>query len=370
MKRIFKLAFLTISSFNFAQTYQNELEKAAAFIQNKDYCNAFTILEKNLNQKDSSYFDYYYGSVSATKCGNEDKAINWLIEAKNKGLGLQNGEIDYLQKDENLQKLHNNEKWGQLISSMQMALTEKENLQKEKSKKWEETIVNNAIASKSTKANQGYALYFSEVGSEKVPYLVYVPSKYSEKTVTKAIVYLHGGVVSTSDYYYKNPEIINEPIFQYGETHNTIIIYPFAKKDFGWVNQIDAFKNILTITIEVQNKYNIDKNKLFLGGMSNGGTATFWFAEQKKMPYKGYFAISAIPRLNIGEIDFKNISEPLYSINAKDDEVFKYDEVKDIYLKNQNKNWHFETVDEGSHGLIYNENGKEVLSSLLEKLIK
>ncbi|KFC22871.1 prolyl oligopeptidase family serine peptidase [Chryseobacterium sp. FH1] len=370
MKQLFTLAMLSITTFSFAQSYQNELESAASFIQKKDYCSAFKILEKNLSPENSSYFDYYYGSVSAVKCGNKEKAFSWLTEAKNKGLGLKNGEIDYLLQDENLVILHNTEKWEQLISSMKTALIEKENIAKAKSKEWVDTIKNNAVSSKSIKANKGYSLYFSEVGVEKVPYLVYIPSQYLEKTATKAIVYLHGGVNSIPNYYHENPDIVKEPIFQYGENHNTIIIYPFAKKDFGWVDQLEAFKNVVEITKEVQKKYNIDKNNLFLGGMSNGGTATFWFATQKKMPYKGYFSISAMPKLNIGAIDFKNISEPLYSINAKDDDVFKYEDVNSIYLKNQNKNWHFETIDEGSHGLIYNENGQEILSDILGKLIK
>ena len=74
--------------------------------------------------------------------------------------------------------------------------------------------------------------------------------------------------------------------------------------------------------------------------------------------------------LDAWDLDVRRVTEEMDTGLFSSTEVFKYDEVKDIYLKNQNKNWHFETVDEGSHGLIYNENGKEVLSSLLEKLIK
>lgn len=372
MKPLLLFITLSVATFSFAQSSQDELEKAATFIQAKDYCSAYNIFEKNLNSETNSAFDYYYATVSAAKCDKTDQAFIWLSEAKNKGLGLRTGELDYLLKDENLKSLHTNDKWKLFISSIHSALEEKAIAEKAKSKEWVQLITSNAITSgkKFSQPNSGYALYYSEAGSQKVPYLVYVPSSYSAKSSTKAIVFLHGGIVSTADYNDQNPEIKGEPIFQYGETHNTIIIYPFGKKDFGWVNQLDAFKNIVTITKDVQNKYNIDKNKIYLGGMSNGGTATFWFASQKNLPYKGYFAISALPKLNIGEIDFKNISEPLYSINAKDDKVYNYDEVNKIYLEHQNKNWHFETAETGNHGLIYNENGQEILSNLLEKLNK
>lgn len=372
MKPVLLFIALSIANFSFSQSSPDELEKAASFIQAKDYCNAYNIFEKNLKSEINSAFDYYYAAVSAAQCGKTDQAFVWLSEAKNKGLGQRTDELDYLIKDENLKSLHTNNKWEQFISSIRSALKEKLIEEKAKSEQWIQLATSNAISSnkKFLQPKSGYALYYSKVGSQKVPYLVYVPSTYSAKSATKAIVFLHGGIVSTTDYNDQNPEVKREPIFKYGEDHNTIIIYPFGKKDFGWVNQLDAFKNIIAITKDVQTKYNIDKKQLYLGGMSNGGTATFWFASQKNVPYKGYFAISALPKLNIGEIDFKNFSEPLYSINAKDDTVFNYDDVYKIYLQHQNENWHFETAETGDHGLIYSQNGQEILSKFLQKLIK
>jgi hypothetical protein len=53
--------------------------------------------------------------------------------------------------------------------------------------------------------------------------------------------------------------------------------------------------------------------------MSNGGTATFWFASRKGTPFKAFYAFAPNPVLNIGAIPFENITKdhPLYTINAK-----------------------------------------------------
>lgn len=368
MKNLFISTLLLSSVFCFSQSYESEMSAADNFIKNKDYCSAVKVFEKNLKQDKSSNFEYYYASVSAINCNNDKLALTWLQEAVNKGLGMKEGEVDYLVKDPNFEKVHDTEAWKQIISSI------KANLAKKKDD-WIKLISQNALPANKTskhfqKANAGYALYLSKAGTENVPYLVFVPKTYDEKKASRAVVFLHGGVVSISDYYYDKPDVVTEPIFKFGEDENTIIIYPFAKKDFGWVNQIEAFKNVVAITKEVEKKYNIDKNKIVLGGMSNGGTATFWFATQPNMPYSGYFAVSATPKLKVENVDFKKISKSFYSINAKDDDIFKYDEVHQIYEQNKNKNWHFETQETGGHGLIYNENGGEILTDIIRKTMK
>jgi len=123
-----------------------------------------------------------------------------------------------------------------------------------------------------------------------------------------------------------------------------------------------------------QQVYNIDDKRIFLGGMSNGGTATFWFASQKPNIFKGFYAFSMNPKLEIGEIDFKNISQgkPFYSLNAKDDGTFNYIDVQKVYLSQKDiaKDWHFETIETGDHAFIFDgEAGKKAMNDLLRKVL-
>ena len=157
--------------------------------------------------------------------------------------------------------------------------------------------------------------------------------------------------------------------FKVADHFNSIIIYPFGKKDFGWMNQNKAFENIYKILNQVKSTYNIDKKNIYLGGMSNGGTATFWFASQRPSIFTGFYAISANPKLEIGNINF-NFDKPFYEIHTKDDSVFKFDDVEKIYNTNKSRNWHFESIANGDHGIIYQQNGNEVLENLLKELIE
>lgn len=374
MKKIFTTILLTLFvNFSFAQSFEQQMSNAAEFISKKDFCKAYEIFKSALQNEDQAgKFDYYYAAVSASNCEKTEDGLNWLNIAEQKGLGSQQSEIDYLKKDENLSKLKNSGKWVSIISSMQKRSDENKIVKEKKSKDWVSKITENAIAEKKIKFNTarpGYALYYSKVDSINVPYLVYIPKDYDISKASTTIIYLHGGIKSTEKFNDDQPEITQEPIFGLADDLNAIIIYLFGKKDFGWVNQKKAFGNIYTILKQVQKTYNVDKKKIYLGGMSNGGTATFWFASQRPSIFTGFYAISANPKLEFGEINF-NFDKPFYEIHTKDDDLFNFNDVEKIYNQNKSKNWHFQLLDNGGHAIIYQKNGSEILEKLLKQLIQ
>lgn len=374
MKRtIFTILATLLISFSFAQNYEQQIAKAEEFVSKKDFCNAYEIFKPLLiDSNQGTIYDYYYASLSAVNCKKDEDALNWLNVAAEKGLGLKDGEIDFIKKDKNFKELKSTEKWASIINTMQNKFADKKLIEEAKSKKWVSTITKNAIQQKKSKfntADSGFALYYSSAENINVPYLVFVPKNYNANKPTKAIIYLHGGINSTENFNFDKPEITQEPIFKVADHFNSIIIYPFGKKDFGWMNQKKAFQNIYKILTQVKSTYNIDKKNIYLGGMSNGGTATFWFASQRPSIFTGFYAISANPKLEIGNINF-NFDKPFYEIHTKDDSVFKFDDVEKIYNTNKSRNWHFESIANGDHGIIYQQNGNEVLENLLKELIE
>ncbi len=243
--------------------------------------------------------------------------------------------------------------------------------------RWLNTITMNAITEpKATEtfhnATTGYALYFLQADSLKVPYLVYVPKTYNPIKSYPLVIYLHGGVVSIDSFQYKKPSFAQEPIFDVADKYNTIILYPYGKKNFGWVKQEKAFNNIITIIGEVEKKYNIDKHQIFLGGMSNGASAAFWFITNKPELFKAFYAFSPMPKIYTGDVNYRNITtdKPLYSINAKDDKVYPYSKVVAIYNehKGEAKGWHFDSLVTGNHGFIYEDSGSVIIDRLFAKL--
>jgi len=248
-----------------------------------------------------------------------------------------------------------------------------------RSKDWLGKINANAI-NKPTRPNAfmaahpGYALYFTKVGEMSVPYLVYVPKNYSPSNSCPMVVFLHGAILAKEDFQYKDPAIADEPIFSIGDTYNTIVVFPFGKSGFMWPAQLAAKENILEIVKDVQARYNIDKRKIFLGGISMGGISTFWFISNKPDVFAGFYAFSAMPRLSDGAVKFSNITKdkPLYSMNAKDDPGFSFNEVREIYEQHKQEapGWHFGSVETGGHRFIYANGGKEIVKGLLGNLLK
>ncbi len=243
---------------------------------------------------------------------------------------------------------------------------------------WLQTIKNNAVSNDLPhgcfhEANKGYALYFSKADSLRVPYLVYVPGNYDSSKPHSLLVFLHGGVVGIDSFQYQKASFVSgEPIFSIANKYNDVVLYPFGRKDFGWVKQQAAFENIITELSAVEQIYNIDRDNVFLGGMSNGGSAAFWFITYHPELFTGFYAFSAMPKLYQSKINFKNLTvqKPLYTINAKDDEGYSFANVKSIYEQHKTEapGWHFDSVASGDHGFIYDDSGLNRMTSLFTKV--
>ncbi len=245
------------------------------------------------------------------------------------------------------------------------------------SKAWLSLINKNSINKPLTnkhfyEAPAGYALYFSKADTLFAPYLVYVPKEYNPLNSYPLVVYLHGGIVSIDSFEYKDPEFAEEPIFSIADKYDVIVLFPYGEKKFGWVKQPAAFQNVMNEISKVEETYNIDKQNIFLGGMSNGGSAVFWFITNHPEIFRAFYAFSGMPKLYHSNINYKNITtgKPLYSINAKDDEVFSFDAVKSIYEKHkiEASGWHFDSAITGNHGFIYGDSGFIIITSLFDKL--
>lgn len=377
MKTIVLLCLLCFSN-AFSQSYEALMKTASVNLQAKKYCDALSNFKEAFTlQTEIGIYDYVSAASAAANCNDTETAVEWLKKGYKLGLGKDRNEFAFLQTNERFKNLGQNTEFKQLLADMENKLTQIEKLKKEEKQQWNEEIVKNQITESIpfNQAESGFALYFTEAEGLKVPYVVFVPKKYQSSKPVKVIFFLHGGVNSVNEFYYQNADVKKEPIFSVGNHFNAIVIYPFAKKDFGWMNQIKAFENIFTILNDVEKKYNVDKNKIYLGGMSNGGTATFWFASRKNTPFKAFYAFAPNPVLNIGAIPFENITKdhPLYTISAKDDYVFGYNEVLKVYNDNKSKakGWNFQTLETGSHEFIYKpEISKELLIRFFSEILR
>jgi len=244
------------------------------------------------------------------------------------------------------------------------------------SEDWQKLIRGNALNTTSGSfqpPRSGFALYFSKAGNVDEPYLVYVPASYNPLRSFPVVVFLHGAILARDSFQYRDPAIANEPIFTIADTLNAIVVFPFARADFKWSGQSAVYENIISIIKQVQRAYNVDKKRIYIGGMSMGGIATFWFVNNHPEIFAGFYTFSAAPHSPDGTIKYSYItkSKPLYSLNAKDDPVFPYADMEAAYNEHKGDapGWHYATVDAGGHRFIYGKGGAEQVRSLFSKLL-
>lgn len=287
-----------------ARRTRRVLPKRKPFIKKK-YTAALPFFRQALaDTLEAGPYDLYYGAKTAAAAGEHQLALRWLGIGQRKVSGLATGRRHRLKPIRCWHPLHQLAGWPALNRAFSQALSRKKAAEQQRAADWLQTITRNH-----KKITPGFALYFSKAGTVKVPYLVYVSRNYKPGRPLKTIVYLHGGVHSYSDFDYKKPDNSQEPIFAAADSIGALVIYPFARKTFGWVDQPAAFRQVLTILSEAGHRYAIDPNNICLAGMSNGASACFWFAGKDHTPFRAFLALSGMPELAIGPVNFARLTK-------------------------------------------------------------
>lgn len=341
-------------------TYSQLMQSASIKLTSHEYASALRDFSLAFKHHDSiGKYDYANAMLAAYNVDSISLALTWFSKGVELGLGLSNGEYEYFNNANDFPGLKDQPSYQ--LSLIQ--ILEKVNRQKSDKnlidKQWLDRIEKNGKNGKHAidSTNIGFSLYWNDSGDNKVPYLVYIPKSAISRENIKTIVYLHGGVVSTSEFTFRESATSSEPIFKVADSLGFVVIYPFGKKSYGWVDQLEAFHQILDIVKETKQKYALAEDNLYLGGMSNGGTATFWFASQSETPFKSFFTFSGNYELKVDSIHWEKIDElrSIYSFNASDDNIFSKDNIERQYSEKSAiaPGWHLEMINSGGHGFIY-----------------
>lgn len=182
------------------------------------------------------------------------------------------------------------------------------------------------------------------------PYLAYTPKEYNSDTLKKwpLIIYLHGGSRRGTDLNKLYADGIPDQIYR-GREFPFIIIAPQCPEHIRWSTD-NWFKNLYK---EVNDKYRIDTNRVYLTGFSLGGAGT-WFIAAK---YPDKFAAIAPMSGFTSHMDYidnnieKLINIPIWSFHGKIDIVVPFEETERIIkkLNGKNKNLRFSVEPEVGH---------------------
>jgi poly(3-hydroxybutyrate) depolymerase len=198
---------------------------------------------------------------------------------------------------------------------------------------WEEVAA--AVENVSFPAAEGGALIPRKTtcadGVER-PWVLYVPTSYEPATPTPLLVMLHGLV--------SRPEIMDDPLgyaredewTAAAEKYGWLVLYPFGQKDATWWDEV-GMANIRNLVRTVKQEYNVDDDRVYMGGFSDGASAAFCWAMLEPTDFAAFVALNG--HMGVGSVDgdlgtyapnFYNT--PVYAVTTFDDELYPAAEMR------------------------------------------
>lgn len=200
-----------------------------------------------------------------------------------------------------------------------------------------------------------------------VPFLVYIPKNYNPKQKTTLLLYYKGGWFSRKklpkDY---ASEIINDnPTFAYLDKSNVIEIFPALESGLI-TNWKYGYQHLERIISETKKLFNIDDNKVFLSGFSDGGRTVYFASFLTQTPFACFYPINSS---FMSSPDFPNfINRPIYSFVAKNDEINDYRSIltKAKYADSIGADWTYREIQNEKH--FYFSYQQKILPTLFDHM--
>lgn len=160
----------------------------------------------------------------------------------------------------------------------------------------------------------------------KRPFCLYIPANYNSNQKAPLIVDLHGGV--------SRPEIIDSPevyvkessFLKYADEYGYVLLFPFGQAGAVWWDSVGS-ANILDQIRITKSKFNIDDNRVYMTGFSDGASGSFFFAMCCPTDFAAFIPYNGHP--GVGSIDggiqtyFVNLfNRPLWVINTDLDQLY------------------------------------------------
>lgn len=190
------------------------------------------------------------------------------------------------------------------------------------------------------------------------PYIVYTPDTIDTKQPQPLLVYLHGAI--------SNPNLKPNPLsymqksglVKLADEGGFYLLFSYGQKGATWFDAIGT--DMLMGEIQRAHQlFNIDSDKIFLSGFSDGGSGVLYQAVTNPSPFAGMIAmngsLNVATKLGVQPLYPENSNNlPLYIINTKEDMLYPITQIQPTidFLKQFNTHIHFASVP-GNHDISY-----------------
>ncbi|WP_267402113.1 MULTISPECIES: alpha/beta hydrolase-fold protein [unclassified Chryseobacterium] len=352
--RFYVIVFLVLSFFftkaqeNYSSLTRKALETMWKAKTEQDYQKALDMYENAF----ATYPDHidgtglYKASVLASELKNNDKAFQYLTPLA----AMKTTEDGYpgwiylagKYSDEEYKNLLADPRWKDL---KQKALQDKENFYHDLKEKENEFYSINPNDLKGiqnpealykairnfnpyqVKKDRDYSISFKINNSATTSYFIHLPKNYQPEKKYALLFFLHGAVKNNAltDYQFANGNLDgwNRYYTQYADQNDVILVFPKGSKQYNWMAPDNGFFMVPEMLKQIKKAINIDDNKVFISGHSNGATGSFSYLMKKPTPFAGFYGFNTYPKVFTGGTFVENAKNRSF-INFSTDEDYYY----------------------------------------------
>jgi hypothetical protein len=335
VKIVILLLFLSIKVGYAQMSYAAIIKKAEKLAQNETeslqqkealnlYENAFKSFPDSIND-----FSVYNASLLASKFKHYDKAfkyVTYLSEIIEDEEGYPGW--DYIigeYANEDYKEIINDVRWQELKKK---ALKNKqlffENLKNDENEFFDVFEINIPKKLKGKqlysylktqnpykeKRKQNYSISFKINDSLKTAYYISLPKNYNPNKAYSVLVFLHGAIRHTKFSEYEtnsNLKYWNRFYTKYAIKNDVILVFPKANKEYNWMTSDKGFFIVPAIVKQLKKAININDNKIFITGHSNGATGSFSYLIKQPTQFAGFYGFNTEPKVYTGGTFIENV---------------------------------------------------------------
>jgi pimeloyl-ACP methyl ester carboxylesterase len=199
----------------------------------------------------------------------------------------------------------------------------------------------------------GVFVKFTILFSEKIPaapFYVYIPSGYDARKPHSLLVYSPGGWFGRKNFVPDKAKefAFENPVLPFVEKENFIEIFPAGNNSVG-TYQFEGIENIRQIVAKTKRIFNIDDNRVYLMGFSDGGVGVFRTAVFMPTDYAAFYAVNGRPFTGNSFVNMSN--RPFYSLSSTEDSVFEIETTRSYFdfAKTVGADWTYREIAGADH---------------------
>jgi pimeloyl-ACP methyl ester carboxylesterase len=163
------------------------------------------------------------------------------------------------------------------------------------------------------------------------PYAVYIPPTYDKRTATPLIVVLHGGVGQRAIPEESKEYAKNHPFTSMARENGWLALYPFGQAGATWWDVV-GMANIRNLVRVVKSEYNVDDDRVWMGGFSDGASASFSHAMLAPTDFGAFVALNGFMGVASHEglptYPVNLFNSPIYAVNSTRDQLFPSNQMR------------------------------------------